>query len=50
VGVAWTLTDEGERTRVTLDQDDNPSRAALREAERDWGTVLDQFKRYVERG
>lgn len=49
VQITLTLHDEGERTRVTLEQDNNPDDRAVLHAKHNWGEVLEHLKRHVER-
>jgi hypothetical protein len=46
----YRLTDEGETTRLTLDQDGNDSAEQAEEFAANWQTMLDQVKDYVEEG
>jgi uncharacterized protein YndB with AHSA1/START domain len=46
----YRLTDEGETTRLTLDQDGNDSAEQAEQFAANWQTMLDQVKEYVEAG
>ena len=46
----YRLTDEGETTRLTLDQDGNDSAEQAEQFAANWQTMLDQVKDYVEEG
>jgi uncharacterized protein YndB with AHSA1/START domain len=46
----YQLTDEGDRTRVTLDQDGNDSEEQAEQFASNWKAMLDQLKDYVEEG
>jgi uncharacterized protein YndB with AHSA1/START domain len=46
----YRLTDEGEATRLTLDQDGNDSAEQAEQFSANWQTMLDQVKEYVEEG
>jgi len=46
----YRLTDEGESTRLTLDQDGNDSAEQAEQFAANWQTMLDQVKEYVEAG
>ena len=47
--VTIQLRRHGGGIRVTLTQDNNPSEAARAHAERNWSSMLEALKRYVER-
>jgi uncharacterized protein YndB with AHSA1/START domain len=47
--VSYRLHDEGDSTRVTLEQDNTPEGAAA-DFEGTWQTMLDNLKELVERG
>jgi len=46
--VTIELEDEGEGTRVTLEQDGNATEEARQHSEQNWQTMLAGLKRYVE--
>jgi uncharacterized protein YndB with AHSA1/START domain len=46
--VTIRLAGKGERTEVSLSQDNNPDEKARRESEKNWGTMLSGLKKYVE--
>lgn len=46
----YRLTDAGDTTRVTLDQDGNDSEEQAAQFSSNWQTMLDQLKDYVEEG
>ena len=46
--VAIELEDEGDETRVTLTQDNNPSDEARIHSEKNWGMMLGALKKYLE--
>lgn len=46
----YRLTDAGDRTRVTLDQDGNDSEEQAEQFSSNWQTMLDLLKDYVEAG
>ena len=46
----YRLHDEGETTRLTLDQDGNDSAEQAEQFASNWQTMLDQVKEYVEAG
>jgi uncharacterized protein YndB with AHSA1/START domain len=46
--LTWTLAPDGEKTRVTLTQDNNESEDAARHSENNWHTVLKGLKKVVE--
>ena len=46
----YRLTNAGDRTRVTLDQDGNDSEAQAASSRPNWQAMLDQLKGYVENG
>ena len=46
----YRITDEGETTRLTLDQDGNDSAEQAEQFAANWQTMLDQVKEYVEAG
>ena len=43
------LAPDGERTRVTLSQDNNPTEQARERSERYWGTMLAALTQFLER-
>lgn len=47
--VTVKLSPDGERTRVTLSQDNNPTEQAREHSERNWGTMLAALKQFLER-
>ena len=46
----YRVTDEGDTTRLTLDQDGNDSAEQAEQFSQNWQAMLDQVKRYVEEG
>jgi hypothetical protein len=46
--VAIELSDEGNRTRVSLAQDNNPTEQARDHSEKNWGTMLTSLKDFLE--
>ena len=46
----YRLVADGDRTRVTLDQDGNDSAEQAEQFAANWQTMLDQLKEYVEEG
>jgi uncharacterized protein YndB with AHSA1/START domain len=46
--VRYDLTPEGDGTRLTITQDNNPNEEAARHAEGNWRMVLDGIKKLVE--
>jgi uncharacterized protein YndB with AHSA1/START domain len=46
----YRLTGEGDRTRLTLDQDGNDSAEQAEQFSQNWQQMLDQVKEYVEAG
>ena len=46
----YRLAGEGDRTRLTLDQDGNDSEEQAEQFAGNWQTMLDQVKEYVEEG
>jgi uncharacterized protein YndB with AHSA1/START domain len=46
----YRLTDEGDATRVTLDQDGNDSEEQAEQFAANWQAMLVQLKEYVEEG
>jgi uncharacterized protein YndB with AHSA1/START domain len=46
----YRLEDQGETTRLTLDQDGNESAEQAEQFTANWQTMLDQVKEYVEAG
>jgi uncharacterized protein YndB with AHSA1/START domain len=46
----YRLAADGDRTRVTLDQDGNDSAEQAEQFGANWQTMLDQLKDYVEEG
>ena len=46
--VAVELEDEGDETRVTLTQDNNPTEEARVHSEKNWGMMLGALKEYLE--
>jgi len=44
----YRLAPEGDRTRLTLDQDGNDSAEQAEQFAQNWQTMLDQVKEYVE--
>ena len=44
------LAPEGQRTRVSLSQDNNPSQEARAHSEENWATMLSAIKKLVEKG
>ena len=47
--VTVELSPDGERTCVTLSQDNNPTEQAREHSERNWGTMLAALKQFLER-
>jgi uncharacterized protein YndB with AHSA1/START domain len=47
--VSYRLDDQGDRTRLTLEQDNTPDGAA-EDFRKNWQTMLDNLKELVERG
>ena len=47
--VRYELAPEGDRTKLTVTQDNNASQAEAQEAEQNWNMVLDGIKKLVER-
>jgi uncharacterized protein YndB with AHSA1/START domain len=47
--VTIQLSPEGNRTRVSLTQDNNPTEEARSHSEKNWGMMLEALKRFVER-
>jgi hypothetical protein len=43
------LSEERDGTHVSLAQDNNPTEAAREHSERNWRTMLEGLKRFVER-
>jgi hypothetical protein len=43
------LSGEGERTRLALTQDQNPTEEARDHSENNWRTMLDALKKFLER-
>jgi hypothetical protein len=43
------LSPDGERTRVTLSQDNNPTEQAREHSEKNWGMMLAALKQFLER-
>jgi len=46
--VSIVLSGSGEKTEVTLSQDNNPDEKSRRESEKNWDVMLDGLKKYVE--
>jgi len=46
--VSYELAPEGDRTRLTITQDNNASNEEANEAEKNWRVVLDGIKQLVE--
>jgi hypothetical protein len=46
--VTVELSTDGERTRVTLSQDNNPTEQAREHSERNWGKMLAALKQFLE--
>jgi uncharacterized protein YndB with AHSA1/START domain len=46
--VTIQLSAEGQQTRVSLTQDNNPTEEARSHSEKNWGTMLEGLKRVVE--
>ena len=46
--VDYELAPEGDRTKLTVTQDNNASQEEVQEAEQNWRTVLDGIKKLVE--
>ena len=46
--VRYELPPEGDRTKLTVTQDNNASQAEAQEAEQNWNMVLDGIKKLVE--
>jgi uncharacterized protein YndB with AHSA1/START domain len=47
--VTVELSPDGERTRVTLSQDNNPTEQARQHSEENWGMMLAALKQFLER-
>jgi uncharacterized protein YndB with AHSA1/START domain len=47
--VTVELSPDGERTRVTLSQDNNPTEQARQHSEKNWGMMLAALKQFLER-
>jgi len=47
--VTVELSTDGERTRVTLSQDNNPTEQAREHSEKNWGMMLAALKQFLER-
>jgi len=47
--VTVELSPDGERTRVTLSQDNNPTEQAREHSEKNWGMMLAALKQFLER-
>jgi uncharacterized protein YndB with AHSA1/START domain len=47
--VTVELSPEGERTRVTLSQDNNPTEQAREHSQKNWGMMLAALKQFLER-
>jgi uncharacterized protein YndB with AHSA1/START domain len=47
--VTVELSPDGERTRVAVSQDNNPTAQAQEHSERNWGLMLAALKRFLER-
>ena len=47
--VTVELSPDGERTRVTLSQDNNPTEQAREHSEKNWGMMLAALKQFMER-
>jgi uncharacterized protein YndB with AHSA1/START domain len=47
--VTVELSPDGERTRVTLFQDNNPTEQAREHSEKNWGMMLAALKQFLER-
>ena len=47
--VTLELSPDGERTRVTLSQDNNPTEQAREHSEKNWGMMLTALKQFLER-
>jgi len=46
--VVVELAEQGERTLVTLSQDNNPTEEAREHSEKNWQTMLDGLKKLLE--
>jgi len=46
--VSYELAPEGDRTKLTITQDNNASQAEAKESEKNWKMVLDGIKKLVE--
>jgi uncharacterized protein YndB with AHSA1/START domain len=46
--VTVDLEEHGDRTRVSLAQDNNPTEEARQHSEKNWGIMLEGLKKYVE--
>ena len=46
--VTIDLANEGDETQVSLMQDNNPDEDSRRHAEKNWNTMLDGLRKYVE--
>jgi uncharacterized protein YndB with AHSA1/START domain len=46
--VTIQLAEEGERTRVSLTQDNNPTEEARAHSEKNWAMMLEGLKKFVE--
>jgi len=47
--VTVELSPDGERTRVTLSQDNNPTEHAREHSEKNWGMMLAALKQFLQR-
>jgi uncharacterized protein YndB with AHSA1/START domain len=47
--VTITLSKNGKETQVSLSQDNNADEKSRKESEKNWGTMLDGLKKYVEK-
>ena len=47
--VSIQLSTEGEQTRVSLTQDNNPDEEARAHSEKNWGMMLGGLKKFVEK-
>jgi|SRR6187549_3397109 uncharacterized protein YndB with AHSA1/START domain len=46
--VTITLSDQGKRTHISLEQDNNPTEQARAHSEKNWGMMLTGLKQFVE--
>ena len=47
--VTFNLSDSGNKTEVSLTQDNNSDEKERKESEGNWGSMLDSLKKYVEK-